>query len=322
MRTRGDKLLLGFLALGILFYVLTIPIGQETPVDASRNIIDADPDTSISPLVPFALPLSPMAISLKSYDFAAEAAGRRKLPNSLREISGLAMTDDDRLFAHADEKGVIFELDYRNGSVVKSFALADQSKPVSGDFEGIAVVDSLIYLVTSAGRLYEFRDGVDGQAVLFTVYTTGVGRDYEIEGLAYEPDRRSLLLMSKHPRSAAQKGFLTIFHWSIDTKQLADDAHLRISILEFSRYVKGEDFRPSGIERHPVSGNYFVVAARERAIVEITPHGEVLAGMIFPAHWHRQIEGIAFASDNTLIVSDEGAGKRAQLTLYPILGDP
>ena len=69
-----------------------------------------------------------------------------------------------------------------------------------------------------------------------------------------------------------------------------------------------------------MSGNYFIVAARQAAIAEITPNGEVVAVMKFPADWYRQVEGITFASDNTLLVSDEGAGQRARLTLYPISG--
>lgn len=35
--------------------------------------------------------------------------------------------------------------------------------------------------------------------------------------------------------------------------------------------------------------------------------------MPFPAKWHRQLEGITFLDPQTLIVSDEGAGKRARL---------
>ena len=103
-------------------------------------------------------------------------------------------------------------------------------------------------------------------------------------------------------------------------KQLVEDGHTTIPIRDFSRHIKGKRFQPSGIERHPVSGNYFIVAARQRAIAEITPNGQVVAVMKFPAAWHRQAEGITFAPDNTLLVSDEGAGKRARLTLYPISG--
>lgn len=257
-------------------------------------------------------------ISLESYTLNEETATHMKLPTYLEEISGLAMTRDNRLLAHNDERGVIFEIDYQNGSIAKAFQLTDMKNPVASDFEGIATIDEQIYLVTSSGRIYECREGIAGESVLFNVYTTGVGRDCEIEGLAYDESKRALLLMCKDARSADMEGQLAVYHWSIDDKQLSVDAHTVIPVIEFSQHIKGKKFQPSGIERHPMSGNYFIVAARQGAIAEITPEGKVVAVREFPAQWHRQVEGIAFAADGTLIVSDEGAGKRARLTLYPV----
>ena len=45
-----------------------------------------------------------------------------KLPGRLREISGLALTSDERLFAVADEKAIVYELDYQ---VLKGVDLKD-----------------------------------------------------------------------------------------------------------------------------------------------------------------------------------------------------
>ncbi len=319
MRTRADKFLLGFLAFGILFYLLTLPFGEDSSSNSHRDSSPADKDISMTQSLPDTTLVLYGKISLASYNLRAETAKQWKLPGRLQEISGLAMTLDNRLLAINDEKGIIYEIDYKNGAIVKAFGLTDLSKPINDDFEGIAVAGDHIYLVTSSGRLYECNEGADGQTVLFNIYATGVGRQCEIEGLAYEPNQRALLLMCKNPRSSEQKGQLTIYRWSIDTKQLVEDAHTIIPIIDFSRHIKGKKFQPSGIERHPVSGNYFVVAARQRAIAEITPSGQVVAVRKLP-DWHRQAEGITFVSDNTLLVADEGAGKRARLTLYPFSG--
>lgn len=320
MLTRGDKNLLRFLAFGILFYLLTLPFGEESSSNFHKESSTADKNTLIARSLPDTTLVLSGNFSLEGYNLKAENARQWKLPRQLQEISGLAMTRDNRLLAHNDEKGIIFEIDYQNGSIVKRFGLSDLRKPVLDDFEGIAVADNRIYLVTSSGRLYECPEGEDGQTVLFNVYTTGVGREYEIEGLAYEPSQRVLLLMSKTPRSPELGKQLTIYRWSIDTKQLVEDGHTVIPIIDFSRHIKGKRFQPSGIERHPGSGNYFVVAAGQSAIAEITASGQVVAVRKFPAEWHRQAEGITFAADGTLIVSDEGKGKRARLTLYPASG--
>ena len=337
MQNHGDKFLLGFLGLGLLVYLLSMGYGEGSSTDLGGDSSSIGPDTSIvHPLpdtiagsqidpntsivrpLPDTMAVLQRNISLASYSLAAETATHWKLPRRLAEISGLTMTTDHRLLAHNDEKGVVYEINYRNGSIVKAFQLADMATPVADDFEGIATVDDQVYLVTSAGRLYECGEGADGESVLFNSYATGVGRDCEIEGLAYDESQRALLLMCKNPRRADLEEQLAIYHWSIDEKQLNEAGRIVISVIEFSRHIGGKKFQPSGIERHPVSGNYFVVAARQRAIAEITPEGRVVAAKQFFAQWHRQAEGITFAADGALIVADEGAGGKARLTFYPV----
>ena len=317
---RGDKFLLGFLGFGILVYLFAISHGGDSPADSTGDSSNLDSDTSATrSLVDTKAVLQP-GVSLGSYGLKAETAAHFKLPGRLREISGLAMTGDGRLLAHDDERGIVYEIGYRDGSIEKAFQLADTANPIAGDFEGIATTGEQIYLVTSSGRLYECSEGADGESVLFNAYATGIGRDCEIEGLAYDGSRRTLLLMCKGARSADLDGKVAIYHWSIDQKRLSENPRTVIPVIEFSRPIAQTKFQPSGIERHPASGNYFVVAARQRAIAEITPDGQVLGVRQFPAQWHRQVEGITFAADNDLIVADEGAGKKARVTIYPVSG--
>ena len=259
------------------------------------------------------------AVSLEDYGLRAEDATHWELPRRLREISDLAMTGDHRLLAHNDEAGVVFEIDTREGSIVKEFQIADIADPVTDDFEGIAVADSWIYLVTSSGRIYECPEGDDGESVLFRVYATGAGRHCEIEGLTYDPGGRELLLLCKNPRSEDLVGQVGIFRWSIDRKQLSDEAPATIPVAAFAPRIGADRYQPSGIERHPTSGNYFVVAARQSAIAEVTPGGQVLEIRRLEARWHRQIEGVTFAPDGALIVADEGGRRRetGRLTVYP-----
>ena len=296
-------------------------LDDEEDPSANFSGEPADTDTSIVRAMADTMVVIKRKISLESYTLNEETATHWKLPMHLEEISGLAMTRDNRLLAHNDEKGIIFQIDYQNESIAKSFQLTDMKNPIASDFEGIATIDDQIYLVTSTGRLYECHEGATGESVLFNVYTTGVGRNCEIEGLAYDESKRVLLLMCKDALSADMEGQLALYHWSIEEKQLSKDAHTVIPVVEFSRHIKGKKFQPSGIERHPVSGNYFIVAARQGAIAEITPGGHVVAVREFPVQWHRQAEGITFAADGTLIIADEGAGRKARLTLYPVSGN-
>ena len=322
MRIINSRFPLNRLVPGILLCMLTMGSGDDASAQFSDGGSGADSGISGSPPQADVLASAKQRISLDDYTLDPETATQWKLPRQLEEVSGLAMTGDNRLLAHNDERAIIYEIDFRNGSIVKAFQLSDTNYPAAGDFEGIAATDDAIFLVTSNGRLFECREGNAGESVLFNVYTTGLGRDCEIEGLAYDHTRRELILICKEARSLDMEGQLALCRWSIDDRQLVRDGQTVIPVKDFSRHIKGKKFHPSGIERHPVSGNYYIVAARQRSIAEISPDGRVIAVRKFPAKWHRQAEGIAFAADGTLIVADEGAGRRGRLTLYPVSDRP
>lgn len=293
-------------------------LNEDKPNELNQNNADILTESVFDQAIAEPKTIIQENISLESYDLTEQPANQFKLPGRLEEISGLAMTTDNRLLAHNDEKAVIHEIDYHKEHIVSAFQLSDLEDPIADDFEGIATANDKVYLVTSIGRIYECNEGEEDESILFNIYTTGVGRDYEIEGLAYDKNKRVLLLMCKNPRQKDLKDILRIYHWSIDTKELIPDAHLVIPIDDFARHIKGKEFQPSGIEQHPISSNYYVIAARQRAIAEITPNGQVVSTKEFPTNWHRQPEGITFTADGRLIIADEGAGKKARLTLYPL----
>ncbi len=242
-----------------------------------------------------------------------EPSAQWRLPRRLREISGLAISPAGRLFAHDDERAVVYEIDFKEGKLLKAWALGDGA--ARGDFEGIAVARGRVWLVTSDGTLFEGPEGADDERVLFNTYGTGVGRNCEVEGLAYEPNDETLLLVCKTPRVDELRHAVGIYRWSLDERRLVGPM-IRIPLADLTEPVDGDDFSPSGIERDPQTGNYVIVAARQELIAEVTPSGTVVAVKELSRRDHRQPEGIAFSSDLTLFIADEGAGRRARLTLY------
>lgn len=265
------------------------------------------------------------ACSLASESTSSQSIGRFaldedslqqwKLPKKLKEISGLALTSDDRLFAVNDEKAVIYELDYQQGRIRKAFALG--SPIARADFEGIAVLDGVFYLVSSNGLVYVAAEGNDGDQVEYDVYQTGLGKFCEIEGLA--PDRQSgtLLLSCKKSRGKNQGGKFAIFVWSPGTGRVLHDREIAIPEDEIARKVRKKNIRPSAIVRDPETGHLFGIAGPERAIFELTPNGELIDAIILPlADRHRQPEGIEITGSSKLLIADEGGKKKARLSVY------
>ena len=50
---------------------------------------------------------------------------------------------------------------------------------VRGDFEGIAVLDDVIWLMTSDGDLYATAEGANGDRMTYAKHETGIGRECE-----------------------------------------------------------------------------------------------------------------------------------------------
>lgn len=264
----------------------------------------------------FLLPLACSADNdslLESHALDADHMLQWRLPERLQEISGLALTMDERLFAVADEKAVVFEIDVNNQRLIKAFALGD---PVErGDFEGIAIVDEEIILVTSRGDIYRAREGEDGEQVEFTVTETGLGERCEIEGLAADVANKRLLIACKQPRNGMQR--LPIFAWSLVSDEFLEDEAIDLPLAAIANKIKDRRLNPSGIAVDPVTGNLLLVAARQRALVELMPDGRLLHALVLPmARRHKQPEGIEVMRDGRLLIADEGGNNKARLAVY------
>ena len=263
---------------------------------------------------PVAALQSTSAATLSRYDLAAPAADRWELPKALQEISGLAVDSAGRIFAHDDEQAIIYQLDPATHRVVKRFSFGLPA--VRGDFEAIAVVGRQVILTTSDGVLYAGREGRDGESVPYVTQATGVGRDCEVEGMAYEAAGRALLFACKTPRRRALVGHLAVLRWSLDRKALDPRPWIFLRLSELTGELKGRSFHPSELLRVPGNGHYLLLAGPEHAIAEITPAGKVVAVAHLRHRDHRQAEGLAFAPDGALLISDEGAGRRGTVTVY------
>jgi uncharacterized protein YjiK len=242
-----------------------------------------------------------------------------KLPKRLREISGLALTVDGRLLALADERGEISEIDFRAGALMKRFGIGD---PVlAGDFEGIAATDEAVFAVTSGGTLVRFPEGGNGAHVPYEVFVTGLGDICEIEGLAWEPRRDSLLLACKEVHDG-DGGEVWLFRWEIAAARLEFGGPLRAPGAQMAQALGEAAFNPSGVSVDDAGDTLWLVAARQHAVARLRlGDGRRLALVDvrrFPAaHRHRQSEGIALLPGGAVAIADEGGKQgRGRLGVY------
>lgn len=247
------------------------------------------------------------AFELGGYRYDPDRVIRLKLPKVLREISGLTLDDSNRLYGHDDEKGIIYQIDYSAGRVVKRFALAGGVKE---DFEGIAWLEGRLYLITSKGILFETSVGEPDEMVPYRMLTSGI--DCEIEGLSAAPDSRSLLAVCKN--IAGDVKDIHIHRWQVGAKDWDARPALQITkpiwraLVENHGLKPPKKIQPSGLTLTP-AGNLLIVASSQHLLLEITPTGEPVSAAGINPKRHRQAEGLAISKDGRLLIADEGDNK-------------
>ncbi len=282
-----------------------MPSGEAVPVEVgSTTASEAQPNADGSVATAEGAAGTPV---LSRYDFS-EPDARFDLPGRLDEISGLALTVGGRLLGHDDERGRVYEIDPVAGEVGKRFDLG--SGNVLDDFEGIAAVGERLFLVSSTGFLYEFREGADGADVPYRVTDTGVGSACEVEGLDYDADAQALLLACKRTDRADDP--ITLY--SLPVAGGAPNA-VGIRRADLPAFGLEPGFQPSAVAVTD-EGTWLLLSAVTESILEVNRGGTVLAGAVLPRDRHPQPEGLALGRDGVVYIADEQNGDDAHIAVY------
>ena len=233
------------------------------------------------------------------------------LPQELAEISGLTETPDGLLLAHADERARVAAVHPRKGVLERRFTLG---AGVRGDFEGITMAGDTVFMITSNGVIYRFHAGADGEQVRFETQDTNLGKECEFEGIVWEPATSSLILACKTVFVEEFENQVVLYRIPpADTRALPTPVAIPLERIAGSNGWKS--FHPSDITVDPSSGNYVIISSQERALVEVTPTGDVVRSESLPER-HRQPEGVTITRDGLLIIGDEARQGSASITLY------
>ena len=234
-----------------------------------------------------------------SYDLA-NPTQRHKLPNDLREISGLSYYKPGRLACVQDELGVVFIYDLSRKAIVDEHVFGKD-----GDYEGVEYVGNKLYIMRSDGELYEMTptDGVKilGSSPETKHIKTDLPGKPDMEGLGYDPKLEALLLATKDGKGTDK----IIYFYSLPNKMLFQGIVLKQADLQTFENSTGE-FKPSGIAVHPQTRDYYVLSSAAHQLAVLAPNGKVKSLVSLDEGALPQPEGICFAPDGTLYIASEG----------------
>ena len=237
-----------------------------------------------------------------------------QLNKELNETSGLAYANTT-IYSHNDEKGIVYEIEPSSGKILNSI-----DYQIKGDFEGIEIIASLMFLITSKGEIYTHN------LLTKTNHKISVKTNNEIEGLCKNPnDTHSLLLACKTSKNKKDK---IILNYNYKNEQLDSNPYLKFTTKDLLKFNKKnklkikpkklERFAPSGIT-FDTNNNLYVISARGSLLVVFNSNNSITNIIEINENTLPQPEGICFDDKGHLYISSEAKENTAKLCVYQLM---
>jgi len=254
------------------------------------------------------------AQSTKDHDFS-KPDKTYAVEKGLKEISGLAWYKKDHFVTIQDEDGEIYIYDLSKKDVIEKIKFTK-----NGDYEDIAIVGKKIYVLRSDGTLFKVKDLGDKDQET-KKYKTALDEGNDTEGLCYDKKNDRLLILCKDDPGKKLKGKRAIYSWDLKKKELSKKPVFTIKVEEvkeklLEQGIKINDFRPSGIDVHPINNKIYVIASAGKAMVVLDKKGKVEVVHPLDKTLFEQPEGICFMANGDLLISNEGKKKKGNILLF------
>jgi hypothetical protein len=243
---------------------------------------------------------------------------KMELGKVLNEISGLTYnTDDNTLLAISDSKKKIFKIDPVNPKL-KDFAQAFYISEKQPDYEDLVKLGNMVYVLISDGTIIAVPAGAKDSSGT-RVYPFWSKDKNDFETLYYDPESKGLIILCKSCPSDKGKHVRSAYRFDLETKQFDSSQFYTISSQDIKALLKNDDkeFKPSAAAIHPVSGRLYILSSASNLMVVGDTHGKVIEAFNLNPDEHPQAEGIAFAPNGDMYISNEGKFTKATLRIFP-----
>jgi hypothetical protein len=240
---------------------------------------------------------------------------KHELGTKLSEISGISWINDTLMLANNDEAGKIFAIN-----------LADFSPEYRNvkfgpkeDYEDIVKVGSAIYILISTGKVVRVTNYNNEDSIRSETVAELPGKENEFESLYYDKEVNSLVMLCKNCHKEKDK-IRSAYRFDLQTNTLIDTPYYKIDMDAIRKKLNdsGAEFRPSAASVNPMDNKVYIVSSIGSTMAVINKKGKVeqafkISRILFP-----QPEGITFADNGDMFISNEAAADpSATLLQFP-----
>ena len=242
---------------------------------------------------------------------------KENLGKVLNEISGICFNDDDNtLLAISDSKEKVFQIN------IDKQKLKDYTDKVVGpdtDLEDIVKVDSSLYLLSSKGVIYEVPHKKD----TIRRYTFQSSDQNDFETLYFDPSVNSLIMVCKECPADKGKSVRSAYRFDLSEKKFEPSAFFTLSTGEVKKILKDDNakFDPSAASIHPVNKRLYILSSAGNLLVIADTRGKIIEAYHLNEEQFPQAEGIAFAPNGDMFITNEGKYNAPTLQEFKYLND-
>ncbi|RYY41718.1 MAG: hypothetical protein EOO08_00910 [Chitinophagaceae bacterium] len=254
------------------------------------------------------------------------------LGKKLNEISGVCyVRGTASLLAIADDKKHVFRL-FTDGTIDDYYT--EEFAP-SADYEDVVLVDSTVYVLASDGTVFVTRrsdSGLQTREVRFdpplpeTVDRDEQGKpkegEVDFETMYYDSSAHSLILLSKNIQGENKAGIRSAYRLDLATQRFDPKPFYVIkqkSIADVLKDGKAE-FKPSAAAFHPFTHKLYILSSAGHLLVVTNGRDSVEEVFRLNPSFYPQAEGIAFAENGDMYISNEAKLGKATLLRIPYVG--
>lgn len=232
------------------------------------------------------------------------------LPKELLEVSGIAWLDTDRFLCVQDEMGTVFIFNVQLNKIEEEIPFGPK-----GDYEGIALVGSTVYILRSDGDLFGIENYTSKERKV-KMYETGLKKKQDSESLAYDKKNDRLLIAEKETGSK-DSDYKGIYSFDLKTKKLVPEPVYKIDLThEIFGKTKGKtknSISPSDININPSTGDIYILEGTKPKLLIMSAAGKLIKLYDLKKGDFPQPEGLTFSPDGKLYISNEGGDKEGNI---------
>ena len=256
----------------------------------------------------------PSILSGAMSGYSNELRERKFLKDEVKEISGMVfIKEGQKMAAVNDEEPKIFVVDYANKDTTTSITFGEKG----GDFEDIVMDEKYYYVLESRGRIYRVpRPGTTDSIVIFKMAL----KDADFEAMYMDSAKHRIVMLCKSCPEYEKGKSKPAFSFDLKTQEFSTEPVFTLDVARIRNLLKSANFgaKPSSASVHPILKKVFIVCSQDgKGLLICSLDGNIEHAIFLDESLFPQPEGITFAPNGDLYISNEGLYQPGSIIHYP-----